>query len=201
VQVVDIAAFQRSHRNHLGVILDDDGVVGPETRWALDVASLSYERRTVIAEGQKYIGLVEYPPGSNDDPKGIIDGWLKHCRAKEGDPWCASAVSCWLSTVLPIRQAGAIKLGQHFPPTDSPWAGDLGWYPTNDKGNGHVFLIIGVGMTEVMTLEGNCNNKCQVVRRPRPGLRFARTFDETLGSCPRVILNGTVPLLVGGGTR
>lgn len=201
MQVVDIAAFQRSHFNHLGILLDDDGVVGPETRWALDVASLSFERRTVIAEAQKYIGLTEQPIGSNDEPTGTIDGWLKTCRAKEGDPWCASACSCWLSVVQPVRIAGAIKLGQHFPPTNNPWAGDLFWYPTNSKGNGHVGLIIGVGSTEVMTLEGNCNNKCQVVRRPRVGLRFSRTFDETLGICPKVILNGTVPLLVGGGTR
>lgn len=201
MQTESIEVFQASHFNHLGKPLDVDGVLGPETRWAMDVSSLSSERQIVILAAQYYIGLVEDPPGSNDDPKGIIDGWLKAAHAKEGDPWCASAASAWLSVSTPVRIAGAVRLGQHFPPVGSPWAGDLFWYQTNAKGNGHVGLVIGVGTTEVMTLEGNCNNKCQVVRRPRAGLNFSRTFDDTLGTCPKVILSKEVPLLLGGGTR
>lgn len=201
MQVQSIEVFQRAHFDHLGKPLDVDGVLGPETRWALDFSSLSNERRLVIREGQKYIGLIEIPIGSNDEPTGTIDGWLKRCHAKEGDPWCASAASAWLSVVSPVNIAGAIRLGQHFPSTMVPWAGDLFWYPTNDKGNGHVGLVIGVGISEVMTLEGNCNNACRVVRRPRAGLRFSRTFDDTLGTCPKVILSKDVPLLIGGGTR
>lgn len=201
MRVLDVREFQENHLNHLGKKLEVDGAIGPETRWAMDVASLSSERRLVLAAAQQYIGLVEDPIGSNDDPKGIIDGWLKAAGAREGDPWCASAASAWLSVATPIRIAGAIRLGKHFPATDSPWALDLFWYPTDAKGHGHVGLIIGVGAIEVMTLEGNCNNGVRVVRRPRAGLRFARTFDETLGTCPKVILNGTVPLLTGGGTR
>lgn len=200
MQIQSIEEFQKNHFNYLGKPLEVDGVLGPETRWAKDFLSLSSERRSVIAEAQPFIGLVEDPPGSNDDPKGIIDGWLKAAHAKEGDPWCASAVSAWLSKVNPVRIAGAVRLGQHFPATDSPWVGDIGWYSTGG-GHGHVFLILGVGSTEVMTLEGNCSNECQVVRRPRAGINFSRTFDDTLGTCPKVILNDKVPLLLGGGTR
>lgn len=199
--VGDLASFQEDHLNHLGRPLDVDNVLGPETRWAMNLMSLSSERRTVIREAQKSLGLVEFPPGSNDDPRGIIDGWLKAARAKPGDPWCASALSAWLSTVTPVRIAGAIRLGQHFTPVVTPWAGDIFWYPTNDKGNGHVGLIIGVGTIEVMTIEGNCDNACRCVRRPRAGLRFSRPFDDTLGICPTIILSKEVPLLLGGGTR
>lgn len=199
MQILDISKFQKEHRNHLGKMLGVDGVLGPETRWAMDVASLSSERRLVLAEAQKHIGLTETSP--NDEPTGTIDGWLKTCHAREGDPWCASSASCWLSVSTPVRIAGAIKLGKHFPETDTPWALDLFWYPTDDKGHGHVGLVIGVGVTEVMTLEGNCNNAVRVVRRPRRGLHFSRTFDETLGTCPKVILSDKVPLLLGGGTR
>lgn len=201
MQVVDIKAFQKGHFNHLGLLLDDDGVIGPETRWAIDFMTLSIERRLLIAEAQKFIGLVEFPPGSNDDPKGIIDGWLKACHAKEGDPWCASALSAWISVVRPVHIAGAIRLGENFTPVPKPWAGDIFWYPTNAKGNGHVGLIIGVGASEVMTIEGNCNNACRCVRRPMAGLRFSRIFEDTLGICPKIIVDDDVPLLLGGGTR
>jgi hypothetical protein len=200
VQLSEIGKFQEANLNHLGLPLDVDGVIGPETRWAMNFLTLSSERRTVIRAGQKYIWLKEIPPGSNDDPDGIIDGWLKAARAKEGDPWCAAAASAWLSTVTPIRIAGAVKLGQHFTPTDNPWVGDLFWYPTGG-GKGHVGLVLGVSINEIMTLEGNCNNACRVVRRPRTGLRFSRTFDDTLGICPKIIVSDEVPLLVGGGTR
>jgi len=201
MQVLDISEFQAEHYNHLGKKLVVDGVLGPETRWAMDVASLSSERRAVWDRAKQYIGLAEDPPFSNDDPEGIIDGWLKAARAKEGDPWCAAAASFWLSASTPVAIAGAIRLGKHFPETDTPWAFDLFWYPTNDKGNGHVGLVIGVGSVEIMTLEGNCDNAVRVRRRPRKGLRFSRTFDETLGTCPKVILSPKVPLLIGGGTR
>lgn len=167
----------------------------------MNFSTLSIERRLVIREAQKFIGLVEDPPGSNDDPKGIIDGWLKTCHAKEGDPWCASALCAWLSVVTPIRIPGAIRLGKHFTSTTTPWAGDIFWYPTNDKGNGHVGLIIGVTASEIMTIEGNCNNACRCVRRPRAGLQFSQTFDDRLGTCPKIIVSKEVPLLVGGGTR
>lgn len=201
VATQSIIEFQETHRNHFGLPLGVDGVIGPETRWSMDMASLSSERRLFISEAQKYYNLVEDPIGSNDDPEGIIDGWLKAAGAKEGDPWCASAVSAWLSVVTPIRIAGAVRLGKHFPATTTPWAGDIFWYPTDSKGHGHVGLVIGVGATEVMTFEGNCNNAVRVVRRPRSKLNFSRTFDETLGTCPKVILSKQVPLLSGGVTR
>lgn len=202
--VDSIIKFQENHRNHLGLPLEADGVVGPETRWAMDAASLSNERRLTIFEAQRFIGLMENPIGSNDDPEGIIDGWLKAAHAREGDPWCASAASAWLSVALPspVRIPGALNLLRHFPTTDKPWAGDIAGYPTDKKGHGHVFLIIGVGATEVMTIEGNCDNGCHCVRRPREGLIFARTFDDIIGTCPKVILNDKrVPLKLGGGTR
>jgi hypothetical protein len=198
---LSILDFQKEHYNHLGKKLDQDGVLGPQTRWAMDVASLSHERRLVWAAARPHIGLTEEPFGSNDEPTGTIDGWLKRAHAPEGEPWCASAASAWLSVATPVAIAGAIRLGKHFPAVDRPWAFDLFWYPTDNKGHGHVGLVIGVGSTEVMTLEGNCRNKVMVARRPIQGLNFSRTFDETIGTCPKVILDKNVPLIIGGGMR
>jgi hypothetical protein len=202
--VASISTFQADplHLDHLGKRLKVDNVLGQVTRWSIDFETLSLERRLVIRKGQQFIGLVEDPPGSNDDPEGIIDGWLRDAGAREGDPWCASAASAWLSVVKPVRIPGALNLIRHFPQVDSPWVGDVCGYPTNDKGNGHVFLVLGVDSVrrEIMTLEGNCNNECQVVRRPwTAGLLFGRTFNETRGTRPGVI--SSVPLLIGGGTR
>lgn len=196
-----ILEFQKENYNHLGKKLKQDGVLGPQTRWAMDMASLSHERRLVWGAARPHIGLTEEPFGSNDEPTGTIDGWLKRAHAPEGEPWCASAASAWLSVVVPVAIAGAIRLGKKFPAVDKPWALDLFWYPTDDKGHGHVGLVIGVGATEVMTLEGNCRNCVMVARRPIAGLNFSRTFDETIGTCPKVILDKNVPLIIGGGMR
>lgn len=204
MQLTELQRFQSTHRNHLGLPLDVDNVLGPETRWAKDFETLCIERRTVIEAAQPFIyphgpkALIEKPFGSNDEPTGTIDRWLKASHAQEGDPWCAASVSEWLSTVIPVRIAGAVRLGKHFPVTATPWAGDIGWYPTNTKGNGHVFLVIGVDSHWVMSIEGNCDHACRCVRRPRVGLRFARTFEDVSGICPKVILS--VPL-AGSGTR
>lgn len=186
------------HLNHLGHRLSVDNVIGPETRWSMDFETLSSERRQVIREAQKYLGLKEDPPRSNSDPAGIIKGWLERCGAPEGEAWCASGLCAWLSVIMELRIPGALNLGRHFPMTLTPWAADIYSFPTNDKGNGHCGLVIGVGLKEIMGIEGNSNNEVACVRRARAGLRFGRTFDETLGTCPKVILE--VPL-AGGGTR
>lgn len=190
--------FQKAHFNHLGLPLDIDDVLGPETRWAKNVATLSMARREPIYEGRKFLGLKEFPPGSNDDPKGIIDGWLKRCQAPEGEPWCASALSAWLSVSVLVKIPGAQNLGRHFPAVTEPFAGDIYWFPTGTQGHGHCGLVVGVSALEVMGYEGNSNNMCACVRRRRSGLRFARPFPDLIGVCPGVI--DDVPL-AGGGTR
>jgi hypothetical protein len=196
--LTEIERFQSTHFNHLGHRLDVDDDIGPETRWSMDFETLSSERRLVGREAQKFLGLKEFPPHSNLDPQGIIKAWVERCGAQPGEPWCASGLCAWLSVVMELRIPGALNLGRHFPETTTPWACDIYTFPTNAKGNGHCGLVIGVGLKEIMGIEANSNDEVACVRRARMGLRFGRTFDETLGTCPKVILE--VPL-AGGGTR
>lgn len=193
-RLMDVEAFQRQHLNHLGRALRVDGTIGPQTEWALDFETITAARRAMVHAAQDWIGHTEDPLGSNRDPRGIIQAWLERCGARPGDPWCASFLSHCLGTV---HIAGAQALGKHYPPTSSPFVGDIFWYPT-DLVHGHCGLITGVGASEVMTIEGNCNNAVRCCLRPRQGLRFARVLDDVTGTCP-----GIVPsvLLAPGATR
>lgn len=202
----EVAAFQRAHKNHLGRPLRVDGDFGPQTEWAADFETICQARRSFILAAQPFIGsLAEVPPGSNDDPEGFIRSCLLRCGAKPRDPWCA-AFMCWcLSRGLaqPVRIAGAQALGKHFPATTQPFVGDLFWYPTGHEGSwtGHVGLVVGVSALEIMAFEGNCANAARCTRRPRvaaggPRLRFARTVEDTSGTCPGIV--PTVDLAPGG---
>ncbi len=193
-RLTDIKAFQRAHFNHLGHALKVDGVLGPQTEWALDFETITAARRAIVHAAQDWIGLTEQPVGSNSDPLGNIQSWLTRCGARPGDPWCASFVSHCIGTV---HIAGAQALGKHFPSTNAPFVGDIFWYAT-DMLHGHCGLITGVGATEVMTIEGNCSNAVRCCLRPRQGLRFSRVLVDTTGTCP-----GIVPtvLLAPGATR
>lgn len=192
-----IGLYQSSHHNHLGQALRVDGLIGPQTQWALDFETICAERRRIIARAQEYIGLEEDPPGSNDDPLRLIRTWLERCNAAPGDPWCAAFASHCLSAGTPriVRCAGAQALGKLFPPTDEPRPADLFWYPTGSV-HGHVGLVLGVGETELMTIEGNCANAVRCVRRDAAGLRFSRTLEDTSGKVPGVV--PSVPPAPGG---
>lgn len=198
---MDVLAFQQTHKNHLGLPLRDDGDLGPETQWALDFETLSPQRKAIQFEAWKHRGLIEIPPKSNNDPAGIITMCLKRCGANPGDAWCASILSFWLSVSVPVKIPGALNLVRHFPRVDRPFALDIGAFPTNEKGNGHCFLIIGVSKDggELMTWEGNSDNAVRCCRRYRTAeMIFGRVLPETIGTCP-----GVIPkvLLAGGGTR
>jgi hypothetical protein len=192
--VLDIHAFQAAHKNHLGKPLKVDGLWGPQSQWAFEFATLSPLRRAIVERAQKHIGLTEDPPGSNRDPLGLIEDWLDDCRALPGQPWCAAFASHCLGTV---RIAGAQALGKHFPPTVSPYPGDVMWYPT-EAWKGHCGIVIGATRDEVMTIEGNSDNAVRCVRRKRAGLHFATTVESHIGICPGVV--PSVPM-AGGGTR
>jgi hypothetical protein len=200
----DVAAYQKRHLNHLGAPLLIDGVLGPQTQWAMDLDTLIAQRRAMVREAQCWLGLTEVPPGSNSDPGGVIQGWLTLCGAKPHDPWCASFLShCIGASSVEVRIAGALNLGTHFPETRLPLVGDIFTYPTGG-GKGHCGLITGVSAFELMTIEGNCANACRSVRRERglslPGpaskLRFWRVVPDTTGTCPGIPPN--VPPAPGG---
>lgn len=192
-----LLAFQRSHLDHLGRPLKADGVMGAQTEWALDFDTLSTGRRAIARIAQAFLGLEEDPPGSNTDPAGTIRDWLLNVGAKAGDPWCAAFASHCLGSV---RIGGAQALGRHFPATTSPYPGDVLWFPT-DAVHGHCGIVVGLSASEVMSIEGNCQNMVRCVRRERARCRFSRTFEETDGACPGVVPSVTAMVTSAMGTR
>jgi hypothetical protein len=178
-----VRTFQATHLNHLGRALLIDGLLGPQTTWALDFDSQSPTRRSIVRVAQAFLGLTEDPVGSNTDPNGIIRNWLLNVGAKAGDPWCAAFVSHCLGTV---RMGGAQALGKHFPATDVPYPGDVLWFPTVGE-HGHCGIVLGSSATEVMSIEGNCGNAVRCVRRFRSSVRFARAAPGMVGICPGVV--------------
>lgn len=184
---VDVRKFQAAHSNHRGEPLDVDGVLGPETRWSMAVEELGPERRDYVRAACDMVGFVEDPIGSNDDPDGWIRGLLERCGVSAMLAWCAAFAS-WV--VHGPKIAGAVRLGQHYPKTMNPLPGDVMWFPTGG-GKGHCGIVIGVSMPEVLTVEGNLDNRVQCVRRPRMLCNFGRVTDEGLtGACPGIITQG-----------
>jgi hypothetical protein len=199
----EIRAFQAVHRNHLGKPLGVDGILGPETQWALEFQTLPEERRKSIETAQRHLDVIEEPPGSNEDPGGFIKGWLAACGERPKQSYCAAFASeCLTAGGVIIRIAGAQALGKSLEPTNTPVAGDLLWFPTQGW-KGHAELVIGRGPNEVMTIGGNVRDGVRCVRRPRAGARFGRA-PYPIGAhtvCPGVI--DTVPLvaIAASGTR
>lgn len=192
----EIREFQRAHYNHLGRPLQVDGLRGPQTNWSLALESLHPDRQVVVRVAQESLGLVEDPPGSNHDRDGYIRGWLARCGAAAGQPWCAAFLSHCMSWAKdPVTIAGAQVLGKRYPAISQPIAGDFFWFPTTGW-QGHCGLVIGTSPTEVMTIEGNCQNAVRCVRRDRAGLNFSRFIADTDGEPPGIV--PSVPPAPGG---
>ncbi len=47
-----LEAFQKTHLSHLGRPLKADGVLGPQSEWALDFDTLSTGRRSIVRVAQ-----------------------------------------------------------------------------------------------------------------------------------------------------
>ena len=185
----DLREFQRAHTGVFGQPLVVDGILGPQTQWALDLFSCSPRRRATVARAQAAVGVTEDPPGSNRGHR--IDEWLQRCHVSTGLPWCAAFASWCLETVA---IAGAQAIGRHFPAVDSPLPGDLMWFSTAAS-TGHCGIVLGLGPHEVMTVEGNCADAVRVVRRARDRVRFSSTGQDIQGTCP-----GALPVVPFFGT-
>lgn len=194
----ELEAFQSTHHDHQGKPLTVDGQIGPRTRWALDVATLSTYRQQAIACACSHVGFVEQPVGSNSDPKGFIAMLLKRCGVSPALSWCAAFLSFVINGV---KIAGALRLGEAYPYTMNPVAGDIGYFATDSTGKGHCFLVIGVSATEVMTVEGNIDNAVKCLRRPRMHCRFGRTDPNINGTNPSVLAYVELRAVSRAGTR
>jgi hypothetical protein len=140
-------------------------------------------REQIVERARLHVGHRE--TSNNRSP--LIDAWLRRCGLGPGYAWCAAFAS-WcveeradrkLGGSLPVAQAGAQNLGRMFPDTSTPQGGDLMWFPTDDKGAGHVGIVVGVSPDEALCIEGNSENKIRIVRRLRSDVRFSTTRVET----------------------
>lgn len=180
-----IRAFQSRNNNHLGQPLGADGILGPETLWALQLATAHADRQAIVARALAKVGTRENPPGSNRGRE--IDEWVTRCRAPLGSPWCAASASHSLAYSRAI--AGAILLLESFPetPVTHVCPGDVYAYRTDMHGHGHIGILLGSDLGRVMGVEGNVDSEQRVVSRLSAGLRFGRTCSDTTGVCPGVI--------------
>lgn len=204
----DLRAWQAEHADHYGRPLVADGDLGPRTLWSLAVEELCPYRRAVVRWACAQHGLLEVPAGSNADPEGKIAGWLAACHVADELAWCAAYGSAALDQpgAQPgfRRCAGAVRLGQSFPATSTPIAGDAMWYPTGG-GKGHFGIVLGANARVAMTIEGNLNNGVRLALRDRKQVKFGSTCQCGRcvgGAAPGVIERGLVLRAASGaGTR
>lgn len=164
-----IREFQGRNYDWLGDRLKVDGAIGPKTAWAMAIAKLDPRRQAIVARACACVGIVERQTNRGPD----IDAWLERCGAPLGSPWCAAFASWCISVAsLPVvREASAQRLGKSLTATRSPEPGDVMWFPTGDW-TGHCGIVIGVGVSEVATVEGNQDNAVRCVRRSIPDVKF-----------------------------
>lgn len=140
-------------------------------------------REQIVERARVHVGHREVSP--NRSP--LIDAWLRRCGLGPGYAWCAAFASWCVEEYWDtdesapefVKQAGALKLGRMFPETRDPQPGDLMWFATDDKGAGHIGIVVAGNADSVLCIEGNSANRVRYTRRLREEVRFSRTRDET----------------------
>jgi hypothetical protein len=175
--------------------------------WLTDCESVltnAPERWQTFERLVQYVGVSE-DAGPNADSSGHIATWLSEADAGPGGAYCAA----FASQALPRgerKSAGAQALGRRYPAISAGELSflDLFWYPTGEW-QGHIGLVIGGDILlsrdhvtgrpayrgQVLTLEGNAQNKVRVQRRRSEQLWFARMPRPFGGKLPGVVLTGT----------
>jgi len=125
-------------------------------------------RAQIVERAALHVGHKETAP--NDSI--LIRAWLRRCGVDKPAPWCAAFASWCLED---RNMAGALKLGRSFPETHEPQPGDLMYFATDDRGHGHVGVVVDVLPTLVLCIEGNSANRVRYVIRRRSDVRFANT--------------------------
>lgn len=138
-------------------------------------------RAQILERARLHVGHRESAP--NDSV--LIRAWLRRCGITSPAAWCAAFASWCLEhqdllvgpgeDIRVVARAGALKLGLSFPETRDPQPGDLMFFATNDKGNGHIGVVVDVLPTNVLCIEGNSANQVRYVIRKRSEVRFACT--------------------------
>lgn len=138
-------------------------------------------RAQIVERAKMHVGHRETAP--NDSL--LIRAWLRRCGILSPAAWCAAFASWCLEhqdvligpgeDIRDVARAGALKLGQAFPETREPQPGDLMFFATDDKGHGHVGIVVDVLPSLVLCIEGNSANRVRYVIRRREAVRFANT--------------------------
>jgi hypothetical protein len=132
-------------------------------------------RADIVERARTHVGHREVTPNRST----LIDHWLRRCGVARGLPWCAAFASWCIDTPKPT--AGALALGRAHSETRNPMPGDLMWFATDDKGAGHIGIVVaGVGLDEVLCIEGNSADGVRYVRRLRSEVKFSSTSAEVL---------------------
>jgi hypothetical protein len=168
-----IATFQATHKDWRGEWLKPDGILGPKTLWAWQIAQLEPWRQDIVARACSRVGVREYFDNAGTE----IEEWQSRAGAKRGDPWCACFASWCLSVAgLPeVRMAGAQALGRSLLVTADPLPGDLLWFPTGSW-QGHCGIVIASAGTQTASVEGNLDNQVGLARRVKSNCHYGRAL-------------------------
>lgn len=188
--------FQQTHVGPDGRFLTPDGVVGPQTRWALEhpfgapqsngysdliPAGLEPGRHELLRVAVGERGVIEDPIGSNRSPR--IDEYAPSWA--QGTAWC-----CWYMSWCDLQAAGEYTLGRIHGACQRAWEAaqrlGLARGPDELPRPGDAFLVYSPGrgrMTHIGftlrvsadgdtidTSEGNCANRVKIGRRRRAEL-------------------------------
>jgi hypothetical protein len=180
--VDDVRDFQSMHRDWEGNALSADGLWGPKSEWAYGISRLPLWRQDVVGYACRFVGRVpEWPASSNTDKEGQIKAWLAAVGVHTPAPWCAAFASAALkcAQISFEPSAGALRLGRSLHPImyGDVLPGDVLFYPTDDKGSGHIGIVIANRIpgwpAQIASVEGNRNNNVRAQRRRIEGLSFA----------------------------
>lgn len=153
-----------------GEPLEDDGDLGPRTRWAIAISHLDPRRQDIVWRACSSVGKGETVANRGEWPD-FLHRW---CGFEPPDDprkplpdraWCAEQASwCFSVDGLPVRhEAGAQALGRALRRTTLVLPGDGCWYPTGSW-QGHFDVIVGVGAGELAVVGGNRRNASRLVR-------------------------------------
>lgn len=196
--------FQATHVDSHGHALDEDGVIGPETLWALMHGAQAQRANMFVAPGWQLasnlrpeiapvmrwasarIGMQETPPGSNRGDQ--IDDWVRAAGLDPGIPWCAIFVSAayhqapggspfkWIASAYKLLEWG--KKNKLVVPIGAPIIpGDI-CIILRASYHGHAFLCAGpADKGKICTLEGNAADACRgLIRDPSVLAGVVRPF-------------------------
>jgi len=191
--------FQATNLDDRGRVLDQDGVVGPRTWWALSNSRAEAMRQHLFAAVPKGLSgvreqflraaLADHARGTKEMPDGSNsgDGVTRFLPGGRPIPWCMSAVAEWWrdatgnypfnvrwTGVLKFRDAAAAS-GVYFGRKKwNPAPGDLAIWDFG-RGQGHVAVILAVDENpEIFTSVGG--NETNSVRVRNRGLKTEKSL-------------------------